>query len=111
MRAASALLVFSVTLSSALRAPPPRLSATGDVGAASTKRLYSQIDGIIRRARTKTDNRLSLSMASALGNRWLEMEPEKLVEATVVSGKVLLDSFDDGLALLLEAEDSAALNV
>ena len=101
------LLAISLTLTlttAAFRAPPIRCCATGP---ASTKELYSKIDGIIRRARSKTDDRLASSMSRALGNRWLEMEPEKLVEATVVSGTVLLDSFDDGLDLLIEAEEGA----
>ena len=104
------LLAISLTLTlttAAFRAPPIRCCATGP---ASTKELYSKIDGIIRRARSKTDDRLAASISRALGNRWLEMEPEKLVEATVVSGTVLLDSFDDGLDLLIEAEEGAALN-
>lgn len=39
------------------------------------------------------------------------MEPEALVEATLVSGATVLQDFDEGFEILREAEDGAALNV
>ena len=102
-------LFFLLPLAAAsyFRAPAPRLSAA----APSTKQLYSQIDAVLRRNQKEGGQPLSVSTARALGKQWMDMPPADLVEATLVSGAVLLDSFDEGLAILLEAEEVADLAV
>ena len=107
----AALLLTLASVATALRVPPPRCCAAA---AASTKQLYSQIDSALRRARSKagsSGNGLAASTAKSLGNRWMDLAPAELVEATLVSGGLILDSFDEGLAILQEAEDGAALNI
>ena len=92
---------------SALRAAPIRLSASQ----ASTKALYAQIDTVLRRGQKEGGSPLAVSTARALSRRWMELPPAELVEGTLVSGSVLLKSYEEGLAILLEAEEGAALNV
>ena len=92
-----------------LRARPIVLNggAAGD-----TRPLYSKIDTVLRRARKNDDsNRLGGSIARNLGLRWLEMAPADLVEATLVAGNVVLDGFDEGLDILIEAEEIANVDV
>ena len=103
-------LFLAIGLASALRVPPLRLSATSP-SAGSSKALYAQIDTVLRRGQKKGSSPLAMNTARALGKRWMEMPPADLVEATLVSGGLLLDSYEEGLAILLEAEEGAGVNV
>ena len=104
------VLTALAALGSTLRVPPVRCSAAAN--GPSKKALYAQIDSVLRRAREKEGaDRMSAQVARSLGNRWLEMEPEDLVEATLVSGNLVLQGFDEGLAILCEAEDNADLHI
>lgn len=76
----------------------------------SYRHLYDKIDATLRRARTK-ESGAGAHFARSLGNRWTEMQPEKLVEATLVAGATVLEDFDEGFEILREAEDGASLNV
>ena len=97
---------------SALRVGPIRLSASQPGAApASTKALYAQIDTVLRRGQQEGGASRAVTTARALGKRWMEMPPAELVEVTLVSGSVLLESYEEGLAILLEAEEGANLNV
>ena len=68
-----------------LRPPPrggvPRGGVSGSPASSytSTKALYAQIDGILRRAQKQSEG-MAARTARALGNRWTEMEPAALVE-------------------------------
>lgn len=103
-------LFLAIGLASALRVPPLRLSATSP-SAGSSKALYAQIDTVLRRGQKKGSSPLAMNTARALGKRWMEMPPADLVEATLVSGGLLLESYEEGLAILLEAEEGAGVNV
>ena len=70
------------------------------------------VDAVLRRARKRPDaSPIAARTARSLGNRWAEIDPAELVEATLVSGTLLLNDFDEGLAILSEAEERAALTV
>ena len=86
------------------------LAASFGGGPPSTQRLYEKIDATLRRARNQ-EGGTGARFARSLGNRWTEMEPDKLVEATLVAGKAVLEDFNEGFELLSEAEDGAHLNM
>ena len=65
------------------------LAASFGGGPPSTQRLYEKIDATLRRARNQ-EGGTGARFARSLGNRWTEMEPDKLVEATLVAGKAVL---------------------
>ena len=87
------------------RAAAPRLCAVDRKG------LYNKIEVALKRAKRDDAPAISMRTARALSQRWLEISPADLVEATFVSGALILDGFDEGLAILLEAEDTAGVDV
>ena len=102
----SAAFLVSLASVAALRAPLPRAPAprctmsepSGEP--TSTKQLYAHIDYVLRRARERSP--MGARYAKSIGNRWLEMAPEDLVEATLVSGATVLQSADEGFEILRE---------
>jgi hypothetical protein len=100
--AVCALHVGMVVPPSRSRVVLPQCAATS-----STAPLYSRLEAVLQRAR-KQEGSLGARLAAALLQRWTTSDVAELVEATLVSGNVLLtDGFNEGLELLLEAEETA----
>ena len=106
--------------SSALRAPAlarlpapharrccaPRALTAPNEPAALRRALYEKMEAVLRRARGDgaSPSSLSYRYAQQLGKQLLTAPPEQLVEAVLTSGGLLLDNFDEGLAILGAAE-------
>jgi len=83
----------------------PRRSTAAMV-AADPSELYGKLDGLLRRARRRSHGDGLIERATRWVSReWTTSSPDRLVEATLVSGKLLLDGFDEGLELLFLAEE------
>lgn len=106
------LFAVGLTLAAALNPSRPAVgrsgSPSGSAAAASSVGLYSQLDSVLQRAR-KSEGTMGARMAAALLKQWTTAPANELVESTLVAG--ILDDFDEGLQLLLEAEDTAQLEL
>ena len=138
-----ALPLLLLGAAAALHAPAlgrPRAGVLRCIATTSTSGLYAKMEAVLRRAR-KEPTTLGARTAQGLSQRWTTMEPTDLLEATLVSGRLVLSGFDEvwsraralpsaqgrvterarppslaalaaqGLELLLEAEDAADLAV
>ena len=90
---------------------PARRAVAPQLCAVDQKGLYSKIERVLTRAKRDGAPALNARTARALSQRWLELSPAALVEATFVSGALILEGFDEGFEILLEAEEVAACNV
>ena len=90
---------------------PARRAVAPQLCAVDQKGLYSKIERVLTRAKRNGSLALNARTARALSQRWLELSPSELVEATFVSGALILEGFDEGFEILLEAEEVAACNV
>lgn len=73
--------------------------------------VYSRLDQLVRRARTRSVGGLAERAANSITGQWLSTPPSRLAEAVLVSGRLLLDSFDEGLELLMLAEAQEEANL
>lgn len=97
-----------VLASAAAGGPTPNTSPPPPPG--STAGLYSLIEVSLRACRREGADDFSARTARGLSQRWTTLPPSDLVEAVFVAGALVLrGGFDEGLAVLLEAEDVAGL--
>eukprot|EP00966_Prymnesium_polylepis_P000197 4326-Prymnesium_polylepis.1 len=97
-------------------APPlawaPQRARPLSMVAADPSQLYGKLDAVLRRARGRAAEGGLVARASrCVSGAWTESPPERLVETTLVSGKLLLESFDEGLELLFLAEEESELSL
>jgi len=67
--------------------------------------VYSRLDTLVRRARDRSNGGIGKRVANSITGQWLNKPASRLVEAVLVSGRLILDSFDEGLELLVLAEE------